>query len=943
MDSNMDILYFNEIETRGVTKQYKKVVNFLQKDDFKSAEVKKIVNSDFFRAKLDYENRLLFKFVSYGGKSYILLLEVIFNHEYEKSKFLRGVKVDENRLKNILDIGKIDKSDTMPISYLNHNREHVHFLDKVISFDDTQDEILYFPPPIIIIGSAGSGKTALSLEKLKMMKGNILYTSLSSYLVENATEIYFSNNFSKDSQEIDFLSFHEFIESIEIPLTKEVTFKEFDNWFSRHKQTMSIKESYKIYEEFKGVLTGGVIDKNYLLKKDYLALGIKESIFTSRQREEIYTLFKKYLIFLKEKNYHDINILSHAYLKKADKRYDFVFIDEVQDLTNIQLFLILSTLKKSLQFVLSGDSNQIIHPNFFSWSHLKTMLFKTNKKQLNILKILQTNYRNSPKITELSNNLLKIKNLRFGSIDKESTYLINSISQKEGSVNFYKDSDKLKKELNKKIQKSTKFAILVMDNNQKAEIKRYFKTPLVFSIQEAKGLEYENIILVNFITTNDKEFRTISEGIKIEDLKDDLEFSRVKDKANKELEVYKFYINSLYVAFTRAIENLYIIESHKKHKILELLGLVEQQKDVTIQVKQSTAEEWKKEAQKLKKQGKLEQSEAIEQELNKNRPTKIILSKEELKALRKEALNIERFNKPAKDRLFAYAKQDIDRDLLRELGEFKYKKADKFLFEVEQDFRHFHTSCKDGKLQYIKKYINKYNSISYANEDSLNGLMIGAMSGNDSTMDYFLDEGIDKSLKNSKGLSAFELSILHFTDLVDNWHQKYDKYEEYEKLNTLNISAKKKKIKLMEDFYKFETNLSISYDKLQYPYIKYKIGRKMMKIYPHTMEYFLMTYLIALKEKMNVNVVKHYENYNINLEGSIYDCLNMDDFINYIYFMPSSILADYRKKRQYVNSILAKNEIDSNNYYNKKLFVRRSRGCYDLNPKLKIIYENDNN
>ena len=37
----MDILYFNEIDTKGVTKQYNKVIKFLQKDDFKSAEVKK--------------------------------------------------------------------------------------------------------------------------------------------------------------------------------------------------------------------------------------------------------------------------------------------------------------------------------------------------------------------------------------------------------------------------------------------------------------------------------------------------------------------------------------------------------------------------------------------------------------------------------------------------------------------------------------------------------------------------------------------------------------------------------------------------------------------------------------------------------------------------------------------------------------------------------------
>ena len=63
----------------------------------------------------------------------------------------------------------------------------------------------------------------------------------------------------------------------------------------------------------------------------------------------------------------------------------------------------------------------------------------------------------------------------------------------------------------------------------------------------------------------------------------------------------------------------------------------------------------------------------------------------------------------------------------------------------------------------------------------------------------------------------------------------------------------------------------------------------------------------------------------------------MNEFLYYITYMPSSILADYRKKRSYVNSILAKNEITRKDKYNKKLFIRKSRGCYALNPKLKII------
>jgi len=925
----MEILYFNEIETRGVAKQYNKVVKFLQNGNFKSAEVKKIINSDFFRAKLDYENRLLFKFVTYEEKTYILLLEVIFNHEYEKSKFLRGVKVDENKLQDVFDLNSISNDEKIKISYLNQNKNYVHFLDKIISFDKVQDEILHFPPPVIIIGSAGSGKTALSLEKLKTLKGKILYTSLSSYLVDNAAETYFGNGFDNKSQEIEFLSFKELIESIEIPKTREITFREFDNWFNRYKQTVSVKDSYKIYEEFKGVITGGIIDKEYLSQEDYLSLGIKQSIFDSSTRTEIYNIFEKYLVFKKENNYHDINILSHRYLKKTKKIYDYIFVDEVQDLTNIQLFLILSTLKKQLQFVLSGDSNQIVHPNFFAWSHLKTMLFKSAKENLNILKILQTNYRNSPKITELSNRLLKIKNLRFGSIDKESTYLINSISKEEGSVNFYKDSEKLKKELNQKIQKSTKFAILVMDNSQKAEIKKYFKTPLVFSIQEAKGLEYENIILVNFITTNDKEFRVITDGVESEQLKDDLKFSRVKDKSNKELEVYKFYINSLYVAFTRAIENLYIIESSKKHRVLELLDLVKQEEKVVIDVKQSTTQEWQKEAIKLKKQGKLEQSEAIERELGNNK-IKIVLTNEELKKLKREALSIINYNKKAKDNLFEFAKQEMDRELLKKLTMFKYKKARQFLTQLDRDFKFFYTACKENKITQVQKYIEKYQNINYSNEDNLNGLMIGAMYGSGNVIDYFLEKDIDRKIKNKDGLSAFELGLLQYIKLLNVWKSKYFKYQNI-KEDDLNPRAKAKKENLKDELKDMADNFVNSYEKLKYPFMKCKIENKMVKIYPHSMEYFLLTYLVALKDKIIKEKKKHRA---ISFKR---DCLNMDDFLLYMTSIPRSLLQDYRKKRAYINSILANNEVDRKFIYNKKLFKRKDRGCYDINPDLVFI------
>ena len=67
----------------------------------------------------------------------------------------------------------------------------------------------------------------------------------------------------------------------------------------------------------------------------------------------------------------------------------------------------------------------------------------------------------------------------------------------------------------------------------------------------------------------------------------------------------------------------------------------------------------------------------------------------------------------------------------------------------------------------------------------------------------------------------------------------------------------------------------------------------------------------------------------------------MDDVINATASFPYLILPQYRKKRNYLNAILSKNEIDRNDPYNKKLFLRLFRGTYVLNLDLEILVDED--
>lgn len=55
--------------------------------------------------------------------------------------------------------------------------------------------------------------------------------------------------------------------------------------------------------------------------------------------------------------------------------------------------------------------------------------------------------------------------------------------------------------------------MLVMRDEDKAAARERFATPLLFSIHEAKGLEYENIVLYRFVSNNRREFDDIAAGV----------------------------------------------------------------------------------------------------------------------------------------------------------------------------------------------------------------------------------------------------------------------------------------------------------------------------------------------------------------------------------------------------------------------------------------------
>ncbi len=888
-----EIYLLNDLNPGKLRRSFDKTLEELASGNFAAADVKKMPDTGYYRAKLDQENRLLFRFGNYNNQTCLLVLELILNHDYAKSRFLRGSSVDESKLQPLNPERAIPAEDLVSLPYINKKYPKFHLLDKILSFDDMQEEILQFPLPQIIIGSAGSGKTALTLEKIKMLKGRILYVTLSSYLAENSSRWYYSHNFENEQQEIDFLSYREFIETISIPDGMEMDFRTFMRWFWGFRQSTGLKDSHKVYEEFRGVITGMDISKEHLSSEDYLSLGVKQSIFLSSERETVYALFTKYLLFLKEEGYYDINMYSHGLLKSCQPAYDYIVVDEVQDFTNIQLFLILKSLVKPANFILCGDANQVVHPNFFSWSHLKTM-FYSNDLRGEEIRILHANYRNTQVVSDLANRLLRLKIARFGSIDKESNYLVKTVSQNAGEMVFLEEKNKTVAELARKTGKSVNWAVLVLRNEDKQRAANLFPSPLLFSVQESKGLEYENIILCNFISDNAAEFNDICEGVSSEAVHGtEPVYSRGRDKTDKSLDAYKFYINSLYVAITRAVKNVYIVEKTRGHKLISLLGISEEVKERVIREDVSSADDWKREARRLEMMGKAEQAEAIRQNILVTvKPNWEPMTIEKYLAVREEALNPELFNKKAKDKLFDFALIHNQVLILEKLAGLNYRKAEKPEDERGSLFRRYYQHYREDNLKMVVQEVNKFG-IDYRDVHNFTPLHAAVFSGAVKATTTLLQNGANPELLDTFYKTPVQIAL----------QQAF-------------VSA---------DYAK--TRLGKIYPMLLSASLSIQVKGQLIKIDPYKAEFLMVNLFIAVQS--SIMQTKHY----FQAQG-----LLVDDLLSHISGFPDNILPAYRKRREYWLALLAKHESGSNNPYCKKLFYRVQRGAYILNSSMLIRF-----
>ena len=886
----MRFLTYEGLHPGDLSAKVERVRAAIERDDFRSPDVKKLGVGSYYRAKLDDANRLLLQFVEAGGQKACLALEVIRQHAYDRSRFLRGAPVDEARI----DAEPPGPPEPRPLRYLHPTRTEFLHLDKPLSLDDAQDEALRKRPPLVVVGSAGSGKTALLLERLRRVPGRVAYVTESRWLAETARGLYVAfDGAPAEQDQADFLSYQQLLETIEVPKGRPVAFRDFLPFFERHRQKVRFADAHQCFEEIRGVLTAE--PEGLLSREQYLALGVRQSMFDEDQHAALYDVFERYCAWLPDAGLYEPNLVARESLERVEPAYDFVAIDEVQDLTNVQLALVLRTLARPGQFVLAGDANQIVHPNFFSWSKVKSLFWRgLGEAGAGEVHVLGVSYRNSEAVTRTANRILRLKQARFGSIDRESNELMKPVAGERGSVRAFALSSPAVRDLDERTCQSTRVAVVVLREEHKAEARRWFRTPLLFSIHEAKGLEYETVILYRLVGSEQKIYAELAEGVSLAALESEeaLAYRRAKDKADRSGELYKFFVNSLYVGITRAVREVLLVEDDLAHPLLTLLDVARAESAADVKAERASAEEWQREAHRLEAQGKNEQAEAI-------RATVLRLAAVPWQPMDRtgaadvaaKALAPGSVSTKAKQRLYEFACFHQERALAERLvSEGGFEQA-RLIEQQDAGVRQRLLAPYSGKkLKDVLAETERYG-VDFRTPVGVTPLMAAAYACNVPLVEALLERGASREARDHLGRAAMHWVL----------RRAYARGEDKPAL------------------------LGTTWDLVAPASFDVDVDGRLVQIGREQAEFFFFSVMLArLSDLFRWRTARYH--------GVTSAFLLQKGFETF----PDVMVKPERKRRAYVNAVLARAEACSSYRPARRLWVRERQGHYVPNPALKL-------
>jgi len=524
-----------------------------------------------------------------------------------------------------------------------------------------QKEVLETPLPLLISGTAGSGKTTLAVYSLfrKSLRGKTkLFITYNRFLRNFAERLYSGLlNEAEAGSEIrapEFFAFKDFALSLAGRLEKsfapekEVDFDRFVRMFASHPLFQKF-DAALVWEEIRSILKGGLpqvdtgilerglravrdrqadlsilsklkrqfqgyanlaslaavgrfVEKNlgtdiptfcarmekfiedesrrpgvvavfdltlreihrqkkaapqkYLSFLEYEFLGRKKAPHFPHNRKELYPVIEWYQSRLDGGELWDeLDLIREILSAAAEKErevpvYDILLCDEIQDFTDIQIDLLLSLTADPRNVFFAGDTKQTINPSGFRWEEVKRM-FHERGLPVPPLKFLTLNFRSSGSIVELSNTLLSLKEKYLGIRSDEAHEDWKYKGRPPTAVAGIGETAMLD------ILKTAgaRRTILVRSEDDKRALSERLETELVFTIGEAKGLEFETVVLWKFCA--DRAQADIWKVI-LDQSRKSVHEARIRHE-----------INLLYVGITRSQKDLIIYDGERPSVIWE--------------------------------------------------------------------------------------------------------------------------------------------------------------------------------------------------------------------------------------------------------------------------------------------------------------------------------------------------------------------------------------
>ncbi|XP_068331789.1 uncharacterized protein [Pyrus communis] len=430
--------------------------------------------------------------------------------------------------------------------------------------------------------------------------------------------------------------------------TKEVNYDRFSlsYWPHFNMQLTKKLDASRVFTEIISHIKGsiGAIEAGdgKLSREDYVHLSEgRGSILSKQTREEIYDIFEAYEKMKMEKGEFDLadfvidlhHRLRHG--KFVGDQMDFVYIDEVQDLTMSQIALFKHVSNNVEEgFVFSGDTAQTIARGIdFRFQDIRHLFYKKfvleargnepherkEKGQISEVKQLTQNFRTHAGVLKLSQSIVELLYRFFPqSIDilapetsliyGEAPVVLESGEDENAIVKIFGNSGNDSANI---VGFGAEQVILVRDDDARKEVSKFVgKHALVLTIVECKGLEFQDVLLYNFFGSSPMKtkWRVIYDYMKDQYLLDSTLPQRFPRFSEAKHNILCSELKQLYVAVTRTRQRLWVCENAEEiskpmfdYWKKKCLVQVRQLDDSLAQAMQvaSSPEEWKSRGIKL--------------------------------------------------------------------------------------------------------------------------------------------------------------------------------------------------------------------------------------------------------------------------------------------------------------------------------------------------------